>query len=269
MQWHNVYRGFLIGASDLIPGVSGGTVALVLGIYDELLAAVGGILSREWRKHAGFLLPLALGVVGALLVFSRAIAYLLERHFVPTQMFFMGLIVGVLPMLWHRSEAPKTFRLPHVVLLAAAALATATTKLVNPDPAVEPMTELSAARAAGLFLSGAAAAFATLLPGISGSFVLLVLGVYPTAIYALATLHVPLIVVIGSGIAVSLLVGSRLIRMTLRRYPTYTYAVIIGLILGSVVVVFPGVGTVGQTIAGIATFAGGCAIAVFFGRHEP
>ena len=59
MQWRNLYRGFFIGISDLIPGVSGGTIAFILGIYDELLASISGFFSREWKKHIGFLLPLA------------------------------------------------------------------------------------------------------------------------------------------------------------------------------------------------------------------
>ena len=58
MQWRNLYRGFFMGISDLIPGVSGGTIAFILGIYDELLAAISGFFSRNWKKHIGFLLPL-------------------------------------------------------------------------------------------------------------------------------------------------------------------------------------------------------------------
>ncbi len=215
MRWSNVFRGLLIGICDLIPGVSGGTVALVLGIYDELLASISGILTKNWRRHIGFLLPLGVGIGGALLAFSRAIAYLLEHHFEPTQMFFMGLIVGVLPMLFRRSDARRTFKAPHLVIFATAAAAVAAMKFINPDPAIEPITKLTGARAVGLFLAGAAGGIAMLMPGISGSFVLLVLGAYPTAIFALATLHIPLIVTIGAGVVAGLIVGSKLIRYVL------------------------------------------------------
>lgn len=256
MRWSNVLRGLLMGVCDLIPGVSGGTVAVVLGIYDELLAAVGGFLSREWRRHVAFLLPLGVGIAAALLLFSRAIDYLLEHHFVPTQLFFMGLILGVLPMLWRRSGARRAFGPGHFAVMGAAAAAVAALAFIHPD------------RAASLFLSGAAAAVAMLLPGISGSFVLLVLGVYPTAIHALATLHVPLMAVIGGGVATGLIAGSKLISGLLSRWPTATYAAIIGLIIGSVFVVFPGFGTPAETAAGTVTFVAGFALAAFFGRHH-
>lgn len=268
MRWSNVLRGVLIGICDLIPGVSGGTVAIVLGIYDEFLAAIGGFFSRDWRRHLAFLLPLGLGIVGALLVFSRAIDYVLEFHYIPTQMFFMGLILGVLPMLFRRSDARHTFTPAHIGLLVAAAAAVAALAFINPDRVVEPIVTLTTTRAVGLFLAGAAAAIALLMPGISGSFVLLVLGVYPTAIHALATLHIPLIVTIGAGVGVGLVVGSKLIRRMLTRWPTPTYAAIIGLIIGSVVVIFPGFGTAAQTTAGLVTFVLGFTLAAFFGRHE-
>jgi len=268
VRWSNVLYGILIGITDLIPGVSGGTVAFVLGIYDELLAAIGGILTRQWRKHVGFLLPLGVGIVAALLAFSRLIAYLLEHHFIPTRMFFLGLILGVLPMLFRRSDARRAFQAPHWTLLFVSATALAATRLLNPDPAVAPITELTAVRAAGLFLAGAGAAVAMLMPGISGSFVLLVLGAYPTAIHALATINLPLIAVIGSGVVAGLIGGSKVIRLTLHRYPAHTYAAIIGLIVGSLFVVFPGFGTAGQMLAGLVTFAAGVAIAFFFSRHE-
>lgn len=268
MRWSNIFRGLLIGICDLIPGVSGGTVAVVLGIYDELLAAIGGFFSREWRRHLAFLLPLGLGVAGALLGFSRAIDYVLAVYYVPTQMFFMGLILGVLPMLLRRSDARRTFARAHLVLMAASALAVAALAFVHPDRVVEPMVSLTPAQAAGLFFAGVAASIALLLPGISGSFVLLVLGVYPTAIHALATLRIPLIVTIGAGVGVGLVVGSRLIRRMLIHHPTPTYAAIIGLIIGSVVVIFPGFGTGAETAAGLAAFVAGFGLAAFLGRRE-
>lgn len=268
MRWSNVLRGALIGICDLVPGVSGGTVAIVLGIYDELLAAIGGFFSREWRRHFAFLFPLGLGIVGALLVFSRAIDYVLEFHFVPTQMFFMGLILGVLPMLLRRSDARRKFTAVHIGLLVVAAVAVAALAFINPDRAVEPVTSLTTTRAFGFFLAGAAASVALLMPGISGSFVLLVLGVYPTAIHALATLHIPLIIILGSGVGSGLIIGSKLIRRMLTRWPTATYAAIIGLILGSVVVIFPGFGTTAETLTGLVTFIVGFSLAAYFGRHE-
>ncbi|EMF45678.1 membrane protein [Planococcus halocryophilus Or1] len=90
MEWKNIYRGVLMGISDLIPGVSGGTIAFILGIYDRLLEAISGFFSRNWKKQLGFLVPLGIGVVITLLLFSRVIEYLLEQHYEATQFFSWG-----------------------------------------------------------------------------------------------------------------------------------------------------------------------------------
>lgn len=273
MEWSNLYRGVAMGISDLIPGVSGGTVAFILGIYDRLLEAIGGILSSEWRRHIGFLLPLGIGMGAALLGLSRVIWYLLEHHFVPTQFFFMGLIIGVLPFLLKQADVKRNFAFSHWIALAVGAVAAASMAFAGPERTAAPIEDLSLWMVVGLFLSGSLASAAMLLPGISGSFVLLVLGVYPTAIYALSTFHIPLIVTIGAGVVVGFIVSSRAIRYMLARYPNFTHAVIIGLIVGSVVVVYPGFpigAAMGATIAiSLISFVAGLGLALAFGARDP
>ena len=76
MEWKNIYRGLLMGASDVIPGVSGGTIALLLGIYDRLIEAINGLFSREWKKHLNFLVPLGIGVAIAIFSLAKLIVWL-------------------------------------------------------------------------------------------------------------------------------------------------------------------------------------------------
>ena len=78
MEWRNIYRGILMGATDLVPGISGGTIAVLLGIYDRLIAAISGIFSKEWKKHIGFLIPLGLGMVIAIFLLASLIEWLLS-----------------------------------------------------------------------------------------------------------------------------------------------------------------------------------------------
>lgn len=269
MKWSNVYRGFLIGTSDLIPGVSGGTVAVMLGMYDELLAALGGLFSRQWRTHVNFLLPLGVGMAAALLSLSRVISWLLDNHYVPTQFFFLGLIVGIVPDLLRRADASRRFRPVHFTVLGVAAL------LVIPLAFVQPGTDaaviaLTPGSAFGLFGAGWLASVAMLLPGISGSFVLLVLGVYPTAIYALSTFHPGLIAAIGAGVGIGFIVSSKVIRHLLHRYRDVTFAAIIGLIIGSLAVVWPGLpaGAPVHYIASGLTFIGGFYLTKQFGHEQ-
>lgn len=268
MQWNNLYRGFLIGTCDLIPGVSGGTVAVILGIYDQLLASVGNLFSRHWRQSVNFLLPLGIGMASALLGLSRTIAWLLEHHYVPTQFFFIGLIIGMLPTLFVQAEARHRFLPVHVIVMIVAALLVASMALLNPQANAEAITALTFKSFVALFASGCLASMAMLLPGISGSFVLLLLGVYPTAIHALASVNLPLIAVIGSGVGVGFIVSSKAISHLLTHFRDVTYAAIIGLIIGSLFVVYPGQAVGVQLFhAGIACVAG-FILATLFGHRN-
>ncbi len=239
MHWKNLYRGFFIGISDLIPGVSGGTIAFILGIYEDLLNAISGFFSREWRKHIGFLLPLAIGMGGTLLIFAKLIDYLLKNYNAQTQFFFLGLIIGVIPFITKEVNVKQNFKFGHYLLVILVGAALASLAFVNQqDYGI--ITKLTSSNALGLFLAGWAGSMAMLLPGVSGSFVLLILGVYHTAIGALADLNIPIIAVIGSGVIVGFIVSSKVIRFLLARFKYGTFSVIIGLIIGSIFVIYPG-----------------------------
>ncbi len=265
MEWKNIYRGILMGISDLIPGVSGGTIAFILGIYDRLLAAISGFFSREWKKQLGFLVPLGLGVVITLLAFSRVIEYLLHEHHSATQFFFMGLILGVIPYIMKQAEVKKNFTRRHFFILIAIGSALAAMAFIQTNENVEPITSLSVPVFFMLFFSGWLASMAMLLPGISGSFILLLLGVYSTAINALSTLNLPIVMAIGSGVIVGFIISSKAIQYLLEHFTYVTYAAIIGLILGSLFVVFPGFSSDPGTLAlSTATFAAGLVFTLLF-----
>ncbi|MBT2581367.1 DUF368 domain-containing protein [Planococcus sp. ISL-109] len=240
MEWKNIYRGILMGISDLIPGVSGGTIAFILGIYDRLLESISGFFSREWKKQLGFLVPLGMGIVITLLLFSRFIEYLLSNHYEATQFFFMGLILGVLPYIMKQAEVKKNFTARHLVILLIIGAALASMAFIQTSDNVAPITELSVPTFFLLFFSGWIASMAMLLPGISGSFILLLIGVYSTAINALSTLNLPIVMAIGAGVMIGFVVSSKAITYLLEHFTYVTYAAIIGLILGSLFVVFPG-----------------------------
>ena len=120
MEWKNIYRGFIMGIADLIPGVSGGTLAVILGIYDRFLTSISGFFSKEWRKHIGFLIPLVFGMGSALLLLSKVIKYMLANFAGPTQFFFLGLVIGVLPVMFKQADVKKNFKIQHYILLIAA-----------------------------------------------------------------------------------------------------------------------------------------------------
>lgn len=240
MEWKNLYRGLIMGASDVIPGVSGGTIAVLLGIYDRLIEAINGIFTREWKRHLQFLLPLVVGAGGAILSLSHLMDWLLKNYPGPTYFFFLGLILGVLPFILRESNAKEDFNIEHIALLIIGALLL----IYLPAPADieegQVITMFTAKTYMFLFLSGCLASAAMILPGISGSFVFLILGVFPTIIAALTELNLLIIAIVGSGVLFGIVTMSKIIQFFFLRYRTAAFALITGLVIGSIFVIFPG-----------------------------
>ncbi|ARK31316.1 DUF368 domain-containing protein [Halalkalibacter krulwichiae] len=240
-QWRNIFKGLTMGISDLIPGVSGGTIALVLGIYQSLIEAINGLFTNRWKQHVVFLIPLGIGIVLALLTISHLVEWLLVQYPQPTFFFFLGLIIGIIPTLLKDINYKQSFTPIHYVLLVLGAGLVAATIMVKDNEMATIMSNLGLSDYVLLFVAGWIASSAMILPGISGSFVFLLLGVYPTVINALSTLNIPVIITVGAGISIGLVLTSRFITFLLSRFKTGTYAVMIGFIIGSIVVIYPGV----------------------------
>ncbi len=236
-------KGFAMGSADIIPGVSGGTMALILGIYERLLQAIrsfdtawvrdllsGRIKAALGRNDLGFLIPLGLGIVGALLFFTRVVPLprLIETHPELIYGLFFGLILASVWVLLR--EAPSFgFREAGWVLLGALAGFV----VVNLVP-VETPTALWF-----IFFCGFVAISAMLLPGISGSFILLILGKYAYIVDALGRFDVVIIGVFMAGMVCGVLAFSRAITWLLARFHDTTMMTIIGILLGSLWVIWP------------------------------
>lgn len=265
----NVLRGIVMGITDLIPGISGGTIAMVLGIYPELIASINGVLSKDWRKHLLFLAPILVGIGIALLVFSRLIEWLIISQSQPLFFFFNGLILGIIPFLLRTANFKKTFKIRHYVILVGAALLVASTTFIREDSMALIWTNLTFSNYLFLFFSGWIASSAMILPGISGSLIFLLLGVYPTVINAISNVDIPVILVIGSGIGIGIIITSKLIQYLFSQFSTLTYSVMMGLVLGSLIVIFPGLPiTVPDAILCTAMFLVGSIVAALLGRLE-
>ena len=228
-KWINIFKGFGMGTSDLVPGVSGGTIALLLGIYDDFISSISGLFSRRFWPSLKFLLPILVGMLIAIGLLSQLFNYLLSQHHIPTMLFFTGLILGIIPYLLTISNFKKNFSIIHYFILLSGETLTLSFSLIIK-----------------YFIAGVFASSAMLLPGISGSFMLLVFGVYGTLMYAISELlhfnlnALPIILIVGFGIVTGFMISSRLIQYCLHQHPTMTFALIIGFVIGSLYAVFPG-----------------------------
>ncbi|MFM7696574.1 MAG: DUF368 domain-containing protein [Vulcanococcus sp.] len=232
--------GLAMGSADVVPGVSGGTMAFILGIYGQLLEAISGfdlellaLLRRgAWQQaaqriHLGFLIPLVCGLAGSVLLLVRPITWLYEHQ--PAELFslFFGLIVGSILLIarhahWGRSG-----------LVAMAAEVLGALLLVTRTPVTMPHDPFT------LFWSGAVAIMAMILPGVSGSFLLLVLGQYQHVMESVKGLDLGTLVPFALGCATGLLLFVRLLKWLLERWHGQTVALLVGFMVGSLWKIWP------------------------------
>jgi len=244
-----VLRGMAMGAADVVPGVSGGTVALVVGIYRRLVTAISHVdftllnlvRQRQWKAAAQrvdlrFMVFLMLGIATGILVFARVMKFLLEFHPEPTLAVFFGLI-SVSCILVARMVRHWTLGAVLLALVAAGAAFWLTGLL----PTEAEVTYHY------LFICGMIAICAMILPGISGAFVLLILGMYPPVIGVVGEVargrltgdNLVFLAIFGSGCALGLIGFSKILKVLLVRFESLTMAALAGFMLGSLRRVWP------------------------------
>lgn len=370
-----VFYGLVFGIANVIPGVSGGTMLIVFGCYDKVCGALS-LNIKEIKKNLVFLIFFGIGAVLGIVGFSFAITWLFDKFPVPTYLFFIGLILGSVPLIIRNATVKEKFR-PTCIAPFLAALAvvigltflekntgdpytlstdisgsTATVTIFNDSgrtvdkwtvetadgsavcedvtgaevqthystgdtikglfgmsiPALAPnqftnpsgaviephssysfiidnaesmdlgkleIGEMSYSMDVGFFLTmmGAlfTAAIAMIIPGVSGSFVMMTLGVYTTVIAAIKNFDFGVIIPCAIGAIIGLIFGARLISWLLKKYSLMVYSAILGLVVGSLVAIFP-IGyaiDAAVIIAGILAFAAGGALSLIIGKKTP
>lgn len=234
-------RGIAMGAADIVPGVSGGTIALITGIYEELVQSIRAVrpeairiwwrdgLPAAWRFVNGtFLLVLAAGILVSVLSLARVIHWLLESWPIHLWSFFFGLILYSAVML-AREIRPHSIG-TGICLLFGALMAWAISSSVPLELQVDRLT---------LFLAGSVAICAMILPGISGSFMLVLMGMYGPVIAAVVGFDIALLAVFALGCLTGLLLFAQLLGWLLEHYAQPTMAVLTGFMLGSLHRVWP------------------------------
>ena len=230
-----------MGSADLVPGVSGGTIAFVSGIYEQLLAAIatitgpvlrlvlrGKLVQAYKQTPLKFVLPLGIGMMTAIFSLSHLIEYLLHDHPVPTWSLFFGLVLASI-LLVGRTVKGWTWR----ELLAISLGTVVTFWVVGAVPVETPETPLA------FFFSGVVAISAMILPGISGSFILVLLGKYAQVLEAVSNREFLTLIYVALGCAVGIGLFSRLLKYLLNTHHSVTLGVLLGVLIGSLRKVWP------------------------------
>lgn len=229
----NTIYGLIIGLANIIPGVSGGTMAVVLNVYDRLISSISN-LKKSIKKNGCFLLAILLGAAIAILLFSKGITYLLNDHYMITNFFFIGIIIGSIPMIYNRATE-DSFKPLHIIpCLITLAIMLVTVYFAPSTSSGVIITSLSVPTFLKLFFISALAAVCMIIPGISGSFVMLLFGVYETVTTAISDMNILVLIPIGFGALMGIILGSKVIEITLKRFPQATYFAILGFVFGSI-----------------------------------
>ncbi|WP_136467233.1 DUF368 domain-containing protein [Flagellimonas onchidii] len=234
-------KGIAMGAADAVPGVSGGTIALVSGIYEELVGTISNInidlfklllkgkIKEFWQNANGnFVLALGIGILVSYVSFMKLAKYLLEHHPILIWSFFLGLIIA---SIWYMAKQIQKWT-PTLVLFLIIGIGIG--YFLTTLPTAEANDNL-----AYFFFCAAIAICAMILPGISGTFILILLGAYSTLSTAVAEFDIKKLLVFVSGAVIGLLSFSKVLKWLLNKYHFQTFAVLTGLIIGSINQVWP------------------------------
>lgn len=240
-------KGAVVGIANIIPGVSGGTMAVITGIYQKLIYIIGNILShlKSWTKlkeDLKFIIPIGLGAIIGIVAFSKVLKWLLDNYEMPTLYCFLGLIIGSLPLIF-KSANKKGFNIKYVIpFIVTTVLMILLNILAMNISEGNTLTEFGRTTTDILKLLGYGfvAAGTMIVPGISGSMVLMIMGVYEAILTAVSNLDIIVLIPFIIGVGIGIIIVSKIIDILMNKFYGYTYYAILGFIIGSIIFIFPG-----------------------------
>ena len=271
----DILRGMVIGLANIIPGVSGGTMMVSMGIYDTLIHSITHLF-KEFKKSIMALLPFAIGMVVAIASLSFVITWAFDNYPLPTNTLFIGLILGGLPAIIKQIKGEKVGVVGGILFVAFFALIIVL-QIIQKENVTN--ITLSFGEMVKLLFLGALASATMVIPGVSGSMVLKLLGYYEPVIGSIKGLtsslfagewsavlsNVGILLPFGIGIVIGIFAIAKLIEVLIAKYKGWTYAAILGLVTASPVAILMATDMSGITfvtvLVSLATFAVGYAVA--------
>lgn len=226
----NALKGFAMGAANVVPGVSGGTIALITGIFGKLIGCLNDLMTpSKWKSiDWGFLISLAAGLIISIFSLAKLITVCLDRYPVLTWAFFFGLILVSAGLMLKDIKGWKIRDAIITIIGIAIGVIVCT---LSPSETTDARWFI--------FLCGALAICSMILPGISGSFILVILGKYDYIMAAITELDIPVLIVFAIGCGVGILAFAKILHWLLGKYERSTMLVLIGFVIGSLVKVWP------------------------------
>lgn len=278
----NILRGMVIGIANVIPGVSGGTMMVSMGIYDKLILVLTHFIKRM-KEAVALLVPILVGMLLSIAIFAKIFSEILFPRFpLQTNLFFIGLILGGLPVIYGKVKG-NTIRIPQIIAFVLFFAMVVGFACVGEGGGSSADISFSVGNVAKLFGVGIIAAATMVIPGVSGSMIMMILGYYNTIIdtindfinalkaFDIAAMLDTFVVLVpfGIGVVVGIVAVAKLIEFMLKKFPLVTYWAIIGLIVASplAILIMMEIGTVGfvEIITGVVLLVVGFFISLKLG----
>lgn len=278
----NILKGIVIGLANVIPGVSGGTMMVSMGIYDKLIHSITHLFS-ELKKSVQFLLPIFIGIAIAIVVVPFGIEFLFAEYPFQTNLLFIGLIVGGLPAVWKKVKG-QSIKVGHIIACLAFFALVAGLAAMGETEGKAADLSLNFWSVVKLFGVGLVASGTMVIPGVSGSMMLLLMGYYHPILETITNfikalvafdmdgilLGIGTLAPFGVGVVVGIFAIAKLIEIIFEKFPLYAYWAIIGLIVSSPIAILlvgeMGAITVVSVLTGAVTFVIGFVVAMKLGE---
>ena len=261
-----IVKGILMGVANIIPGVSGGTMAVSLDIYDDLIFSITNLF-KDWRKSLKFLVPVGIGILGGIIFFAYAIEFLLDEYAFPTSLTFIALILGGLPILFKEfNESLRTkntsISIKHILAFMFFFMLVVGLSFIQDPATTTASIDINVLNLFILFIIGIIASATMVVPGISGSLVLMILGYYYTIINSLTSFFDSLrafdwngivdgllvLIPFGIGVLIGIFLISKIIEYLFINFPSLTYAGILGLVIASPIAILSNTATIADFV---------------------
>jgi len=269
-----VLKGGAIGVANIIPGVSGGTIAVVLGIYEYLIEAISNFATnKEKRKeYIIFLIKIAFGAVFVIFLTAKLMTFLLENFYVYTNLAFVGLIAGSIPSIY-KSHPDMKLNIGSIITFIIGAAIILFFEFAFPSvekkEGVEIAFNLTFNAGLLLIVAGFFAGGSMIVPGISGSFIMLLLGQYYIVTSCVADRNLVPLGIVAIGVMLGIVIFAKIINVLLKKYPKETFYFILGLVIASLYSLYPGLpGEIGKIFIAIAITVICFMISFIIGKSE-
>ncbi len=235
-------KGFFIGLANIIPGVSGGTLAITLGIYEQLIGCISHIF-KNLKENIKFLLPIGIGAVLSIVTLSHAISFSLENYVLPTILFFIGAILGGLPMLINKVSGYK-LKISNIIIFLITFSLIILLLFFNGENVVS-FENMNIGSYLMLFVVGIVASATMVIPGVSGSAVLMTIGYYKPILdvvkdltsFSNLTSNLLILIPFGIGVVVGILLIAKLLEFLFKNFEVKTYYGVLGFIFASIIAI--------------------------------